>query len=508
MKRVLRRIAAVALVIAGCGVCGLYWLEKHWLPGQVGDFSILGAPVLVRDAPALGLFPLRLELGHISWENELGDRRVSVTVAECKLVADVGAMLGGDGAFIQIVLDQPDIRVLGTGGGPVLASSGNSVASDSPLGRIHAVIMRNGSFAIENGDVGIAGAGWELSLTNLRPRQEMRLRCGGMVEMRNSAIPSLMGRLTIATPLRYYAPNVTFQGAAVEFIPADRQLLPLLSPVTIRGDGAVNGQDGYLRIGAARVSSKLFGGEISGEMTAESFTGHLRVALDQNASSEPFILDGDVRIDGAGMQLANATFTRGALNAAGKGRVNFSATGELAGLDLQWADGEVLSTLNWDGKGFALEASGKNVQLGEVLDQLGIPGLSGCPARFAVKLNFSGADALAMRRSVRGQGQMRCQGLTLEPFGELALLLPLLGKGEAFPDTLEDVRADFVARDGVFAIAPVIARGRGISCQGEAELNLADNSVRGCADAKFLGLSIPVSFGGPLDNVDFRINVR
>lgn len=507
MKRVLQFFILPILALAAMGGGAFYWLNQIWLPGQAANFSLHGTPVRMQDPPAIRFFPLRLELGPFSWDTSMGDVRLSFSAAGARIIAVTGAIIAGDEEIWQVILDSPHITIQQTPPGKQTADIAvpeRQAAARSPLHAVRAVTISNGAFAISRPGLDVQGSGWNLSLWNLRLRQEMQLRCAGNILLQNGGMPSFSGHLAITAPLRYYAPNLSFQDASASLTAASGPWA-MFSPLKISGNGAINGGAGAFRINSASIQSPLARGEVSGTIQDASFQGNARLSFGKDTQKEPVTLDGNVLLDSGGLRLSDATFAKGTLNAAGSGNVYFAGMGELARIQLLWADGEVKAVLRWNGKSFTLDASGKNIQMGEALDQLGVPGLIGCPAQFAANLNFTGADALAMRRSVQGEGQLHCQGLALEPFGELSLLLPLLGRDLKFPDMIEDISAAFTAKNGVVTFSPVKAQGKGISCQGQAELDLADNTVRGSAGARLLGLSIPISFAGPLDNVDFHI---
>lgn len=173
------------------------------------------------------------------------------------------------------------------------------------------------------------------------------------------------------------------------------------------------------------------------------------------------------------------------------------------------AHGGVLATAqtNFDTNEMALQANGKNVDLGTALSELGIEGLESGKTKFEANLHAKGNDLRSLTHSLSGKGQVESRGLKIGALESLTKILQLFdAKSLDIAESFTIVSAPFSAENGQFRFSPITATSRAISLTGAALVNLQENYLDGSANIKALGMELPVTFSGPFSGIKCGVN--
>lgn len=207
-----------------------------------------------------------------------------------------------------------------------------------------------------------------------------------------------------------------------------------------------------------------------------------------------------IKLDLAGIKREKFSLSDISLFLTGAG--NRLTLEELTG---KWAGGLVKLKGQASDDRVALEGAGQQISLGKVLSQFNISGLAAGPASFNANFTAKGADK-GLLSTLSGTGRLECHDLRLEPLGELALLLPLLGKkGAALPDVLDRLSIALNAENGQLELEPIQALGPGFQADGSAKIDLAEELVKGSMKIRALGLNIPFAFAGPFGSISWKL---
>lgn len=178
---------------------------------------------------------------------------------------------------------------------------------------------------------------------------------------------------------------------------------------------------------------------------------------------------------------------------------------QLESFEADWANGAISITGKADIRDslFSLTAKGGKISMGAALKQLGVSGFIKGPTDFNLRLEGAGSEPL---HTLSGVGKLECRNLELEPLGEIALMLPLLGDAaRKLPGSLRDVKISLSASDGILSFSPITASGPEFLGNGEAVADLKRDFLEGNFLVKTLGLDVPVAFSGPFGDVSWRV---
>lgn len=504
MKKIFGFLLICALLGGGAIFLLRYWLQAEYLPGLFaeGKFLSLENPQALR----VSIFPPVLELQDVSWQGTLASLDVMLSAHGVTVEPDVGALLKG-----VLKIARLDLRQIG-----MEVKEGATAARERVLVRQFPEIAR---LNIHEGKLRYIGRSADVVLEdlqavarNLRPKQEFSLECDAVASIYGGGDDALIrGNFALKTLGRYYAPNMVFREAAVTFTLTEPKIAARLAPSRAQLAGAINLQNGQVRIGNAILRSSLGTARISGASVPGKgeFTGNIKLQVgEENANPDggpildsPFTAARDsILFNGAAIVWRN-------VQTVGDLKINLENPGELATWRGELADGSLELGLAWSGSEFIFTGNADKISLGEILASLGLPGLSGGTTKFRASLHFGGQDAAAMRKSIRGEGVWLTENLALEPFGELRLLLPLLGGAAgAVPEKIARLDISMSSRNGIMEFRPLKAAGPNFTGQGMLRWNLPENGMSGYVVLKTPGLQLPVRLSGSPPNLEVSID--
>lgn len=173
------------------------------------------------------------------------------------------------------------------------------------------------------------------------------------------------------------------------------------------------------------------------------------------------------------------------------------------------ANGGVLASARADlaANEMSLRANGRDVDLGYALNEFGIEGLESGRTAFEAELKATGGDLAALKHSLSGKGQMESRGLKIAALNSITQMLRFFGgKNVDFGDSFTLIKAIFSAENGHVRFSPITASSKALSLEGGALVNLKRDYLDGSAQIKALGLSLPVTFGGPFNDIKFGVS--
>ncbi len=154
----------------------------------------------------------------------------------------------------------------------------------------------------------------------------------------------------------------------------------------------------------------------------------------------------------------------------------------------------------------AVRGVASDVLLGPLLEALGktraADGVIGLDADLTMRC--SSPDAV--RGSLAGRGTVTIRRLHVPALAALSGASALAGK--SLPDRFDSVRAPFAARKGVVDAAPVTVTSSGLKGAGKARVSLPGNRLDAVMNVTTLGMTIPVTAHGPLDDIAFGVDPR
>lgn len=157
----------------------------------------------------------------------------------------------------------------------------------------------------------------------------------------------------------------------------------------------------------------------------------------------------------------------------------------------------------------AVKTTASGVNLGPLLDALGkgrpVDGVAALDADLTMRC----ADAAVVRQSLSGRGLVEIRNLYVPAMAGLSKSIPALtGKKGALPDRFDLARAPFTAHDGEITAAPVTLTSSGLNATGKAHVSLPGQRLDAAMDIRTMGLTIPVTAKGPLDDISYGVDPR
>lgn len=506
MKRILVWLSILGGAILGTAFLSACWLENSYLPRQIAGISVLGQPARFEKAPAIAWFPPVLTLGACEWEGRAFGMKAAFSARNISIAPNVLSFFRSQPQLKEIVLDKPSLRLEKNVSAVTETSAGAGQSWNIGIARI---VVREGS-------VSYADAGCELKMEGLRftgenilPKQEMSMQCDCGLRLSDANGVSLAGNFALKTLARYYAPNMTLRDGSATFTATGPEALKIFSPCHARFDGAINLQTLQGRVASASIDSPWCRADLEGETDSGMLAGKGRLELDMARLSlrgGNLVVESYFSVDSEQLALRGADLSWGGLQAGADADVKFASAGKLLSANGQWADGSFSVALEGADGRYDLAVQGDGICLGEVLRQIGLHGFAGGLTHLSANISFMGSGWDALKSSAKGRGRLACGRLELEPFGEISMLLPLLGHSSALvPKFLDNFQTSMSLDRGMLLFDPISGSGTGVTARGSASVNLANETLSGHMVLKALGLELPFVFGGPLRDPSFRI---
>lgn len=553
----MKKLTACILAAALLSFLGWRLLDGENLARRISAATArYGTALEFQALPAISLFPPAVTFGKIHWQGDFGGFAMQLSAAGGQALLQPLSLLFGAPAITELELNEPVLLVA--------ANEQPARADTGPLPQISRFVVRNGRVELgtEKGSCRLEQLRLAASIPG--PRQEAEIQGDFILNWQREGNAPLAGNLAFRGFGRYYAPNLTFREVSATFTSTDEGLLGRFSPFQAQFEGALDLKSRKGRIQRFDLSIPDLAASGSATWEAGEFPGEVSF-IGSDGESEPFSLKSRFQLNSEKAVLENFSFNlwdspgSGSLSldfapARISGRISldllrvdriwpgadpdglkipfwpeldiachlgaaewqqlrledidFQIGGAAGALELanfrgKWAEGSISGSASLGTEAFALNCEARNLNSGVAFEQLGLPGLTGGRASFSLDLKSQGPDYLAQ---LTGSGNLTCRDLRLDPFGELALLLPLLGKrGSRLPHSLEVLRARFRAGDGVAELAPVTATGPGFEGHARVALDLQRAFLSGALVLKAPGLDLPVVFEGPPDEISWRI---
>lgn len=329
MKRILLWMLAV-VVLAGAGAAFLVTrIDADFIVRRIAEAtqSVTGAPLHLDAPPHISLLPPGIRFGAARWSGSLDGCAVSVSLQGGMARLELGPLFSGTLVLNELQLDRPEVDIRLTAAAPAAGDTATtetppaeSISGAAPTSRkapddalpltLARLTVTQGALRLEDGERETRIAAFNLSLKNLRRREEASLQGDLVLELRETRTvpptggqggsgtePLLAGNLAFKGSLRYYAPNLTFRQVSLAFTPLKGAIPRALAPLQLTCDGALDlGSLGF-RLAQARLS-----------------TPQARLTLQGRGTLTPVAFAGDVQLTGSPHQmvdLAGATRPEG-----------------------------------------------------------------------------------------------------------------------------------------------------------------------------------------------------
>lgn len=304
MKKARLWILALLFIAGLGGYLFVSRLEGDFMVRRIAEVtqSATGAPLELDAPPMLSAFPPAISFGPARWQGQLAGCDASLSLQGGMAMLELMPLLFGDIVLKQISLDQPKVHIiLATPpqevGNKATAAPSAKVQPDSSkltparkapddalpleLGRL---TVRKGELSLESRDQNIRFSGFNLSLENLRRREETSIEGDLVLEIKGSSgkaesAPPLEGNLAFKGTLRYYAPNLTFRQTSLAFTQLKGPIPRELSPLQLTGEGALDLATLNLKLAQARFSTPQARLSLHGQGTfaPPAFTGEVQL---------------------------------------------------------------------------------------------------------------------------------------------------------------------------------------------------------------------------------------
>lgn len=437
-------LALAAMLIAA--FLGIHFFGGAYLGKKVS--SLGGSSLELGAQPQFSLFPPRLSFADISWRGSLNGLAASFSAAGAEVRPDLLAFIFGKGGLAEVVLDHPILTIAQT---PEAGKTSQPGAIRLPV--LERLVVRDGRLRLPGLELG----NLRLTATNLNPRQEADVQCDFML----AAGATQIGAVALKSKLHYYAPSLTFRSGFASFTAEGLDLSPVQAQfsgsITFASEGSYPGLNFNFEVAEARYHGVVF----------------------ENGRFQLTGANGDYRISDFACNV-------------GAGLITGRATANLPS--------------NSSSGSYSLALQGESLSLGRILAEGGIRGFEAGQTSFRLKLAAAGKERSGLLATLSGNGALECRDLRLSPFGEMALLLPLLGRAAKFaPDVIERADLVFTAKNGAIRLGPASLSGPGVKGTGNIALNAATGGLTGELRLSAGEFQLPVELGGSLSDLTWRI---
>lgn len=181
----------------------------------------------------------------------------------------------------------------------------------------------------------------------------------------------------------------------------------------------------------------------------------------------------------------------------------------LNNITFDWAGGQVngSANMNMPAGEYHLTATGKRMNFGETLAQIGLTGIEGGSADLETHLSASGFSWRQIVSSLAGNGRLESSGASIGILKEIAHMLPIPGGSKfVFPDKVGHLAAAFTSSGGVMDIRPITLTAGSVRAAGSAIANLGNSYLNGSIVfnlANYPQMNLPVTFKGPFDDISW-----
>ena len=286
MKRVLFIILGVVVLLGGAGAFFLSRLDADFIVRRIAEATerATGAPLTLEAAPTLSLLPPGVRFGAARWSGEPGGNAVAVSLQGGMARLELAQLFSGNIVISEIRLERPEAAIRlapaqtrehvgeAAPAGPAPAEADREKAARTApddalpfeLGRL---TVTQGALKLTDGERVTRVTGFNLSLENLRRREETSVQGDMVLELAEQGAPELSGNLAFKGSLRYYAPNLTFRQVSLAFTPLAGLIPRELAPLQLTGEGALDLASLRLNLAEARLTTPQARLTVQGEGT-------------------------------------------------------------------------------------------------------------------------------------------------------------------------------------------------------------------------------------------------
>lgn len=283
MKKIVICFGLLCLAAIAAIWGGMYFINSGFLSAKISQNTqeATGAPLNLTGKTKLSLFPLAISIGSGSWQmpdkggNALNTR---VTFQAARIEPELLPLLHGQLIFKEIFLDKPHVvirmpaKAVHTArqdaSPQTQAADDNPGNVDLPLPEIDRITVQGGTLRLEDSSIDTELANINLSVENLRRKQEADLKCDfglSIFQKGGSDTPEHQGNMAFRAKLRYYTPNLTFRQAALTYTSTRGDIPPWLSPVRISFEGAANLANLHFNLASSTISLPNGQASLNGE---------------------------------------------------------------------------------------------------------------------------------------------------------------------------------------------------------------------------------------------------
>lgn len=251
-----------------------------------------------------------------------------------------------------------------------------------------------------------------------------------------------------------------------------------------------------------KISGKLELGVVNLPAKKESGETKIRRSRDRGgaAMSWPSL---DISLTAAGVQYGDFSCRDLSLALTGE-----SGVYALKDLRFAWASGEAEGSGSVDlpGKTITLATSGKNIDIGKALLELGVDGFRGGAADFDSRLVFTGLDWKNIKRNLAGDINFTARNVRVALMERIVKFVSRFSSSAgALPESIDIFSVKARAEKGMLKVDPALLKSNALAAEARGEIDLERETMDAQLDLRIFGMAFPIALSGPLSNLSWRI---
>lgn len=251
-----------------------------------------------------------------------------------------------------------------------------------------------------------------------------------------------------------------------------------------------------------KISGKLALGVVNLPVKKESGETRARRSRDRGGAAASWP-DLDLSLTAAGIHYGNFACKD----------LQFALTGEsgvykVKDLRFSWASGEAEGSGSADlpNKTVTLATSGKNIDIGEALMELGVDGFRGGTADFDSTLVLAGLDWKNIKRNLSGDINFTARDVRVSLMERIVKFISRFSSSAgALPEGIDVFSVKARAEKGLLKIEPALLKSRLLAAEANGEINLERETMKAELNLRIFGMAFPIALSGRLSDLSWRI---
>lgn len=182
---------------------------------------------------------------------------------------------------------------------------------------------------------------------------------------------------------------------------------------------------------------------------------------------------------------------------------------DLKNLHFLWASGKTdgIGHINMSDQILLLETSGKDLNIGRALWELGIDGFQDGVGNYQAKLAFSGFDSYTIKKSLAGDFSFSANHVKISLLTEIIKFLSRfsLKASSIIPNGIDLFSVKAHAENGKINLDPLLLESKVLTANAHGNIDLLSDEFNAQLSLNVFGMNLPIALGGQLSNPSWRI---